>query len=164
MTSTCRRIVVAWLLAVAFGAAAAVHAAPLPRPLPAERFTGPILPPDPAPDDEEPDTGHADDPHDPDDPDDPEANECQMACRSAALLPLIAELSASCRQSTLGKQLFRHFRDAPPDSDSDTRFWATYAREEGIRGFCFSLVLFTYDLGLDDALMEQFEKYFRPNH
>ena len=159
MTSTCRRILVAWLLAVAFGAAAAVHAAPLPRPLPAERFTDPpTLLPDPAPDDEEPGRAHADD------PDDPEANECQVACRSTALLPLIAELSASCRQSTLGKQLFRHFRDAPPDSDSDTRFWATYAREEGMRGFCLSLVLFTFDLGLDDALMEQFEKYFRPNH
>ncbi len=89
-----------------------------------------------------------------------------MACKSAEMMPIMAMLVESCTKARLGKQLFEHFNAIDADDVSEIDFWAEIAREGGIDGFCWWLVLVTMTMERPHgfAVMLELDRFFTPNH
>jgi hypothetical protein len=85
-----------------------------------------------------------------DDDDDRADDSCIMACRSAALLPVIVDYAASCEKSALGQELFQLVR-------AHGEGYMDFAEDLG--SWCFWLVLDIFiEDGLDSQIVAAFER------
>lgn len=129
---------VAMLLAMAAAAMATPLRLPSPRPL--------IALPDLPSETEEPEVMD----------EDGEDDACIMACRSAALLPVIVDYTASCEKSALGQELFQLVR-------AHGEGYMDFAEDLG--SWCFWLVLDIFiEDGLDSQIVAAFERIRSPSY
>lgn len=118
--------------------AGAAFATPLRLPPP----RAPIMLPDLPLDDDEPHVG--------DDQAEADADECPMACKSAAELPLVAMIAESCALSTLGRELFQLVREQEAGSTG---------LGDDLGSWCWWFVLAAWiDDDIDDEIAEAYAR------